>query len=110
MGFSASIGEIPADGSLLTTVDPRNLTIVWRNCVLMAGAALALSCGEYRVLRAALLSIVLTVAAGQSVSLMYTVWCHPHEAATNGCEHQDPTTSPSAIGPDASGVRVSGRS
>ena len=41
--------------------------------------------------RAALFSIVLTLALGQNVSLLCDVWCH--DATSAGCPHQDPTTS-----------------
>jgi hypothetical protein len=43
------------------------------------------------VFRAALFSIVLTLAVGQNASLLCGVWCH--DAASAGCPHQDPTPS-----------------
>ena len=58
----------------------------------LAGAALALSSGERYVFRAALFSIVLTLAAGQNASLLCEVWCH--DATSAGCPHQGSTTSP----------------
>jgi hypothetical protein len=45
------------------------------------------------VFRAALFSIVLTLAVGQNAGLLCKVWCH--DATSAGCAHQDPTTSPS---------------
>ena len=56
----------------------------------MAGAGLALWSGEYHVFRAALFSIVLTLAVGQNASLLCKVWCH--DATSAGCPHLDSTT------------------
>ena len=42
--------------------------------------------------RAALFSIVLTLAVGQNAALLCKVWCH--DATSAGCPHQDSTTSP----------------
>jgi hypothetical protein len=50
--------------------------------------------------RAALFSIVLTLAVGQNAGLLCKVWCSPHEAASAGCRHQAPVTSPSVTGND----------
>jgi hypothetical protein len=44
------------------------------------------------VFRAALFSIVLTLAVGQNASLLCKVWCPDTTSA--GCPHQDSTTSP----------------
>jgi len=49
--------------------------------------------GEHHVFRAALFSIVLTLAFGQNASLLCKVWCPDTTSA--GCPHQDSTTSPS---------------
>jgi hypothetical protein len=56
-----------------------------------AGAPLALRGGEHQVFRAALFSIVLTLAVGQNASLLCKVWCH--DATSAGCPHQHSTTS-----------------
>lgn len=45
------------------------------------------------VFRAALFSIVLTLAIGQSAGLLCTFWCH--DATPAGCPHYESTTSPS---------------
>ena len=58
----------------------------------VAGAGLALRGGEYHVFRAALFSIVLTLAVGQNASLLCKVLCHDVTSAE--CPHQDSTTSP----------------
>jgi hypothetical protein len=50
------------------------------------------------VFRAALFSIVLTLAVGQNASLLCKVWCPDTTSA--GCPHQDSTTSPSASARD----------
>jgi hypothetical protein len=49
--------------------------------------------GEHHVFRAALFSIVLTLAVGQNASLLCKVWCP--DATSAGCPHHDSTTSPS---------------
>jgi hypothetical protein len=64
-----------------------------------AGAALALKGGEHHVFRAALFSIVLTLAVGQNASLLCKVWCD--DAAPAGCPHQDSRTSPSVSADDS---------
>jgi hypothetical protein len=50
------------------------------------------------VFRAALFSIVLTLAVGQNASLLCKVWCH--DATSARCPHQDSTTSPSVSAHD----------
>jgi hypothetical protein len=62
-----------------------------RSPLLLAGAALALTDGEHHVFRAALFSIVLTLAVGQNAGLLCKVWCH--DATSAGCPHQDSTTT-----------------
>ena len=54
--------------------------------------------GEHHVFRAALFSIVLTLAFGQNASLLCKVWCPDTTSA--GCPHQDSTTSPSVSAHD----------
>ena len=44
--------------------------------------------------RAVLLSIVLTLAAGQNGVLLCDVWCLAGEMTGSACEHQSPTASP----------------
>jgi hypothetical protein len=48
--------------------------------------------------RAALFSIVVTLAVGQSAGLLCKVWCH--DATSAGCRHQDSATSPSVNADD----------
>jgi hypothetical protein len=50
------------------------------------------------VFRAALVSIVLTLASGQNAALLCSVWCHPQQDANSTCEHQVPMTSPIVTG------------
>jgi hypothetical protein len=54
--------------------------------------------GEHHVFRAALFSIVLTLAVGQNASLLCQVWCPDTTSA--GCPHQNSTTSPSVSARD----------
>jgi hypothetical protein len=53
------------------------------------------------VFRAAVVSIVLTLAVGQNAALLCSVWCHPPEAATGVREHQHQATSPNMTGNDS---------
>jgi hypothetical protein len=55
------------------------------------------------VFRAALFSIVLTLAVGQNADLLCEVWCHDPTSA--GCPHQGPTGSLS-VGADDSCANV----
>ena len=48
--------------------------------------------------RAALLSIVLTLAAGQDAALWCGLWCHSGGQMSGGCEHQTEPTSLGIIG------------
>jgi hypothetical protein len=57
------------------------------------GAGIAFHTNEINVLRAVVLSIVLTLTVGQSAALLCNVWCHPVEGTTAAeCGH--PNTSP----------------
>ena len=46
------------------------------------------------VFRASILSIVLTLGAGQNIGLLCHMWCPPDAGRVSGCEHQT-TASPS---------------
>ena len=77
------------------------------------GAALAfflLTDGtEHRVFRAAVLSIVLTLAVGPNASLLCRTWCGDQQAAAaSGCHHEAPATSPSVAGEDCCDSAVLG--
>ena len=48
--------------------------------------------------RAALVSIVLTLAVGQDATLLCSVWCHPQSAAASGCRHEGSSLSPVVTG------------
>jgi hypothetical protein len=52
------------------------------------------------VIRLAVLSIVLTLAAGQNAALLCKVWCDPHKAPATGCHQQHAPTSLSVTGVD----------
>ena len=58
------------------------------------GSRLASARVSIDVFRAAVLSIVLTLAAGPNATLLCAVLCHP-EATAGPCEHRDPTGIPS---------------
>jgi hypothetical protein len=53
-----------------------------------------------QVFRAALLSIVLTLAVGPTASLLCVVLCHPHAVSAASCEHRDPNSTPSVAAKD----------
>lgn len=55
--------------------------------------------GEHPVFRAALFSIVLTLAVGQNAALLCEVWCQ--DATSAGCPHRGSTTSPSVSADDS---------
>jgi hypothetical protein len=46
------------------------------------------------VFRAAVFSIVLTMAVGQDAALLCKAWCDQPEASAVGCQHQDAAASP----------------
>jgi hypothetical protein len=94
---SAPTGEIPqtplsGDGGPLKT------SVFSEIPAFLAGAGLALGSSGYHVFRAALFSILLTLAVGQNASLLCRVWCPNTTSAA--CLHQDSTTSPSLSAQD----------
>jgi hypothetical protein len=52
------------------------------------------------VFRAALFSIVLTMAVGQDAALVCKAWCYQPEASAVGCQHQDAATHPTVTADD----------
>jgi hypothetical protein len=50
------------------------------------------------VFRAAVLSIVLTLAIGPDAVAVCAVWCHPEETKSSACQHRDATASPLVTG------------
>lgn len=97
--FPHPIGEIPqgAPAALAGVLENPRLSRGW--IPRQAGAALALRDGEHPVFRAALFSIVLTLAVGQNAALLCEVWCQ--DATSAGCLHQGSTTSPSVSADDS---------
>ena len=51
--------------------------------------------------RAALLSIVLSLAVGQNVALVCRAWCNAHMADASGCHHEDSPTTASVAGDES---------
>lgn len=68
---------------------------------MFVGVFLAILRSERHVVRAFVLSIVLTLAGGPNASLLCRTWCDPQAAAASGCRHEDPATSPSVAGDDS---------
>ena len=58
------------------------------------------------VFRAVLLSIVLTLAAGQNAALLCDVWCHSGEEKAGTCEHQTQATAQGIVASDDCAVNV----
>jgi hypothetical protein len=52
------------------------------------------NCASSNVFRAALLSIVLTLAAGQNAALLCGTWCHSAAGMAGACEHQTQSVTP----------------
>ena len=97
--FPHPIGEIPPRRPCRASGSPRKPETFLRWIPRQAGAALALRGGEHPVFRAALFSIVLTLAAGQNAALLCEVWCQ--DATSAGCPHRGSTTSPSVSADDS---------
>jgi len=66
----------------------------------MVARVLPLIVPSITVFRAAVLSIVLTLAAGPDAALLCVIWCHPGGGMAGACEHQTETTSPTIIAND----------
>jgi hypothetical protein len=49
---------------------------------------------KVQVFRAATLSIVMTLAMGQSAALLCSTWCRPQATAANDCRHQGSDQTP----------------
>ena len=92
--FSAPIGEIPQAELLADTTHAKSLAILAAG-LLWLGLSFALRRMSVHVFRAALLSIVLTLAVGPTASLLCAVLCHPDAATAASCEHRDPNSRPS---------------
>ena len=58
------------------------------------------------VFRAALLSLVLTLALGQNVALLCGTWCHSGAGMVGACEHQTQATTPSVVANDDCAVNA----
>ena len=54
--------------------------------------------------RAAVLVVVLMLAGGPNATLLCAVWCHPEEAKSSACQHQDAITPPSVTREDSCGT------
>jgi hypothetical protein len=67
-------------------------------CLRLPGLVLAHWKNEYPVFRAALLSIVFSLAAGQNVALLCRSWCDAHAAVPSECHHENSSTTPSVAG------------
>lgn len=53
------------------------------------------------MVRAAVLSIALTLAVGPNAALLCSVWCHPDETQSSACPHQGGLTSLRVTGEDS---------
>lgn len=55
---------------------------------------------EHQVLRAAVLSIVMTLAVGQNAALLCRAWCESQAADASGCHHEQQASSTSVSADD----------
>lgn len=53
---------------------------------------------EHHVFRAALVSIVFSLAVGQNIALLCRTWCDARVAAASECHHRNSSTTPSVAG------------
>ncbi len=51
--------------------------------------------------RAALFSIVVSMAGGQNVALLCRTWCDAHAGAASGCHHENSPTIPNVAGDES---------
>jgi hypothetical protein len=99
--FSAPAGGIPQSRQPLRPQSANRHQRFQQPCLDQDWRASCPYLGERSVFRAAVLSIVLTLAIGPHASLLCSVWCHPDEVKTSACQHQDSTTSPRMTGEDS---------
>ena len=99
--FSAPSGEIPQGASSRSNSPDENPRISRDRSLLVLAQLLPSPVASTHVFRAAVVSIVLTLAVGQNAALLCSVWCHPPEAASGACEPQHQATSPSLTGNDS---------
>ena len=67
---------------------------------MFSGVVLAPYGREHHVSRAAVLSIVLTLAVGPNATVLCRTWCDRQSAAATGCHHEAATTSPNVASDD----------
>lgn len=75
--------------------------------LLVLARPLPLPGGEHHVFRAAVVSLVLTLVAGQNATLLCSVCCQPPEAASGACK-QHQASSPGVTGNDSCRQPTSG--
>ena len=100
MEFSAPPSEIPPNLGRANSRRPKKGWYFQHLTRNLLAQDLPLSVLSSNVFRAALLSIVLTMAAGQNVALVCGVWCHSGEGMAGACEHQTEATAPSIVAND----------
>ena len=101
-GFSAGSGEKSRDGCLTSLVSAETAMLGGFALTSLLGVDLATSGIEkHHVFRAALLSIVLSLAAGENaVILLCNTWCDAHAATASECHHENSSDTPSVAGGD----------
>jgi hypothetical protein len=100
-GISGSGWRKSAAASLGEPAGIQNPSIFGTSREQGTGPSLAPLRDEKLVVRAAVLSIVLTLAVGPSANLLCSVWCHRDDTTSAACEHQNATTSPRVTGEDS---------
>src|SRR4051794_30089504 len=86
-GFSAPTSEIPQPALVLPPRDPEILSKSSHTSRCAGGVPFAFGSGELQMIRLGVLSIVVSLAAGQNAGLLCKVWCDRHEAHSAGCHH-----------------------
>ena len=97
-GFSASAGEIPQvpRSDRFEVSEMRGFRA--SRLSFRLAQLLPLEVASINVFRAALVSVVLTLAIGPNAGLLCTVWCH--DDTSMGCPHHESTTSASVRADD----------
>jgi hypothetical protein len=78
----------------------KSCCVSWIVIAYSLGASLALQEGEFNVLRALHLLIVLTLAAGQATGVLCDFWCHNVGRMSATCEHQVKKAGPGLVADD----------
>lgn len=91
-GFSAGAGKFRNGGSTAGVRNAEMAVLLGLRVCVVRGLVLAILSYEQHVFRAALLSIVFSLAVGPNVALLCRTWCDAHAAAASECHHESSST------------------